>query len=122
VAGAALPSRHRSQPLAGPGAAARAISFWVRSDVIRGGSLEIQDEPNDRYYGASFEVGSGWTRVVIPFDRLETKDGTLADAEKVSALTRLEIAFELPPEAVEAAAAKGVFEFVLQLDEFRLER
>ncbi|MCK7490738.1 MAG: hypothetical protein MZW92_02350 [Comamonadaceae bacterium] len=31
-----------------PGAAARAISFWVRSDVVRGGSLEIQDEPNDR--------------------------------------------------------------------------
>jgi hypothetical protein len=111
-----------AQPLAGPGAAARAISFWVRSDIVRGGSLEIQDEPNDRYYGASFEVGSGWTHVVIPFERLESKEGTLADATKVSALTRLELAFELPPEVVEAAAAKGVLEFVLQLDEFRLER
>jgi len=111
-----------AQPLAGPDAVARAISFWVRSDVVRGGSLEIQDEPNDRYYGASFEVGTGWTRVAIPFDRLEGKDGTLADAGPLSALTRLELAFELPPEAVEAAAAKGVFEFVLQLDGFQLER
>ncbi|HSV93769.1 MAG TPA: hypothetical protein VLH81_11860 [Desulfobacterales bacterium] len=89
---------------------------------MRGGSLEVQDEPNDRYYGASFEVGTGWTRVVIPFDRLEGKDGTLADAGALSALTRLELAFELPPEAVEVAAAKGVFEFVLQLDGFQLER
>lgn len=101
---------------------ARAISFSVRSDIVTSGSIEVQDEPNDSFYGASFEFGRDWTRVVIPFDRLETVGGTLADAETLTGLPRLELAFELPPEEVERAAARGVLEFVLQLDEFRLER
>lgn len=114
------------RPMAGPEfvalTKARAISFSVRSDIVRSGHLEVQDEPNDRFYGASFEFVEGWTRVRIPFERLETEGGTLATAAAVSDRPRLQIAFELPPEAVERAAAKGVLEFVIQLDGFRLER
>lgn len=114
------------RPVAGPEfvalSKARAISFSVRSDIVRSGHLEVQDEPNDRFYGASFEFGEGWTRVRIPFERLETEGGTLAVAAELTDRPRLQLAFELPPEAVERAAARGVLEFVIQLDGFRLER
>jgi len=100
---------------------AHAISFLVRSGLVRRGSIEIQDEANDRSYGADFAVIGDWARVRIPFDRLRTPDGSLAEAKPLPEMPRLQLSFELPPGEVEAAAAAGPLSFSVGLDSFALE-
>ncbi len=108
-------------PLRGPLAAARALSFLVRSDIAPEGTVEVQDTENDRYYASPFTVLGAWSRVKIPMDRLLAGEQPLSGAKKVTAEPRLELSFELPQAAVEKAAASGVLEFTIALDSFRLE-
>ncbi len=108
-------------PLRAPLAGARALSFLVRSDIAQEGTIEVQDAENDRYYGSTFTVLGSWSRVKIPLDKLLADGQPLAGAKKLTAEPRLQLSFELPPAAVEKAAATGILDFTIAVDSFRLE-
>jgi hypothetical protein len=108
-------------PISLPLAGGHALSFLVRSDIAPAGHLEIQDQQNDRYYGADFAVISSWTRVRIPYDRILTDKGSLATADKLADRVLLRLSFDLPPGEVERAAAAGVLEFTISLDSLTRE-
>jgi hypothetical protein len=108
-------------PLRAPLAGARDLSFLVRSDITPEGTIEVQDAENDRYYGSTFTVLGSWSRVKIPMDKLLAGDQPLSGAKKLTAEPRLQLSFELPPAAVEKAAATGILDFTIALDSFRLE-
>jgi hypothetical protein len=107
-------------PLGIPLGGAHGISFLVRSTLAQAGTIEIQDEQNDRSFSAGFSVIGSWTRVRIPFEKLTAGDETLASAARLPARTRLQLSFELPPAEVERAAASGVLSFSIDLDSFAL--
>jgi hypothetical protein len=108
-------------PLRSPLAGARDLSFLVRSDIAPEGTIEVQDAENDKYYGSTFSVLGSWSRVKIPMDKFLAGDQPLSGAKKLTAEPRLQLSFELPPAAVEKAAATGILDFTIALDSFRLE-
>ena len=100
-----------------------ALSFYIRSDLLTQGSLELSHEPSGRYYGYEFGVSSFWTRVRIPFDALLGEEGSLKEVGEYPRQMALQLYFDLPPRKVERALGRnaGVLEFELALDDFLLE-
>ncbi len=108
-------------PIPRPAGKTRTLSFLVRSELFARGELEVQDEGNDRSYGAAFTVSPQWARVTIAGSQLVAGGGTFAEAEQPGDHLRLQMAFELPPGKVEQAAASGTMDFSVWLDSFSLE-
>ena len=100
-----------------------ALSFYIRSDLLTEGSLELSHEASERYYGYTFGVSSFWTRVRIPFDHLLGEEDSLEKIGEYPEHMMLSLYFELPAQRVERAVSlnEGLLEFELALDDFLLE-
>jgi len=100
-----------------------ALSFYIRSDLLTEGWLELSHEASGRYYGYEFGASSFWTRVRIPFDSLLGEEGSLKEIGEYPEQMALWLYFDLPPQRVERALGRssGVLEFELGLDDFLLE-
>ena len=100
-----------------------ALSFYIRSDLLTEGSLELSHEASERYYGYTFGVSSFWTRVRIPFDHLLGEEDSLEKIGVYSEHMMLSLYFELPAQRAERAVSRneGLLEFELALDDFLLE-
>ena len=98
-----------------------ALSFQVRSDLLREGSLEIYIEETENYYYYDLGVNPIWTRVAIPFSALLSEDHSLADADQPVKLVRITYYFDIPTDLLVQAAREGSLEFTLDLDDIVLE-
>jgi TolB-like protein len=101
----------------------RALSFYVVSDLLTAGEIELQDLAHERYYYADFGVTGFWSRVRIPFESLRDEQGSLLEVESWPERFDLNLIFEMPPQKLEKAAASdsGNLDFSLGLDDFLLE-
>jgi len=99
------------------------LSFYIRSDLLTEGWLELSHEQSGRYYGYEFGVSSFWARVRVPFDALLGEEGALEEVGEYPQQMALQLTFDLPPQKVERALSRnaGVLEFELAVDDFLLE-
>jgi hypothetical protein len=100
-----------------------ALSFYIRSDLLTEGWLELSHEASDAYYGYELKVSSFWARVRVPFDGLLGEGGSLEEVGEYPEQMELRLFFDLPAQRVERALSRsaGVLEFELAVDDFLLE-
>jgi len=98
------------------------LSFYIRSDLLSEGTLELSHEASDSYYGYELGVSGFWTRVRIPFDHLLGERGSLQEVGQYPEMMKLSLYFDLPPQRLERAVTgnEGVLEFELAVDDFLL--
>ena len=98
-----------------------AVSFYIRSRVLKSGSFEIHDTSSDRYYYADVGASSVWSKLTLAYDSLGSEQGSLADTGGRLGNPYVNLYFDIPPNALRRAMRTGSFDFSLDLDEIRLE-
>jgi TolB-like protein len=113
-----------SSPLAQKLSGFSALTFYVRSDVVTAGILELQDPDNERAFTYPFSVSGFWTRVRVPFAQWSGEQGSLKDAVASPGGTgplKMMLNMDLPRQRLEQAGA-GVLAFSVELDDVLLEK
>lgn len=100
----------------------RTFGFFARSNLLNRGTLEYQDNENERSYATSeIDLNSTWARIRIPLEDFRSDENTLAAEDKRTGTPRLILYFDLPSAELRDAARTGSLEFELALDNLSLE-
>jgi hypothetical protein len=96
------------------------LSFYMRSNVLAEGSLEVSDNQQDQSFYHNFALSSIWTKIDIPFSELGSGSRSLADLKGGLPQPHLIIYCDVPKEAQARALEEGALEITVDMDDFIL--
>ncbi|GEM_PF-1574053 len=99
----------------------KTLQFYVKSDGASEGLIDYTDVDNNLDYSSDFRVSGIWGKVRIPFSKLVSEEGTLAEEQNQGSHIVFTFMFPLRKKVLRRGVEKGSIDFEIGLDEFLLE-